>query len=387
MDGYNTLTTLDKSYARAWDDCIPTQQLSLENLPPFFARLRNDQVGHLLQWIEDKNSVSLPQFKANHYWPFDIARETGSGAVRTRTRWGKAYDGKGNHGNLSGGPNLPTFMDVGLPLTYTSSGKAMCREHECSTSQKRKSSDMLEEKIDGGGKRFCTWAKPETADEVMQAFKDNIGRVKAECKAKIEVLETDIEKKDHAMGILKQVRDNVLDQVRELEGTIEQKDKHMQQIIEQKDRQIEHHNDEIALAGRALADLECLLSTQRTKTDKLEAKIKRQDKEIASQRSMAQAEYKLRTQIEEQKKKELQTVRKDAKDAKTKAKILESTVLDKDEIIRAHSEALRTDKQRILSRNKQFIQMRGALKRCKEIVDKEVGDLEQDSEDSGSKVT
>lgn len=47
MDGQGILGGQTKSYARPWTGCIPFEQLTKDNLPPFYVLLEDNQVGHL----------------------------------------------------------------------------------------------------------------------------------------------------------------------------------------------------------------------------------------------------------------------------------------------------------------------------------------------------
>ena len=72
MDGHLILSNFDKKYARPWNDCIPFHELSKDNLPPFFVRLRDDQVGNLIHWSQTKQeSLAKPKFCI--FWPFDFS--------------------------------------------------------------------------------------------------------------------------------------------------------------------------------------------------------------------------------------------------------------------------------------------------------------------------
>ena len=65
MDGHIMLANFEKIYARPWNNCIPLEKLSKDNLPPFFVRLRDDQVGHLGLWAESKEG--MPRVKLAFY--------------------------------------------------------------------------------------------------------------------------------------------------------------------------------------------------------------------------------------------------------------------------------------------------------------------------------
>ena len=127
MDGQGILSAQPKSYARPWLGCIPTEQLSKDNLPPFYVRLQDSQVGHLAFWVGTSRG-SITRLKLGQVWPWDFDVQ---GKVSSRRdNWGVEYDGCGKERGkgLGGGKKVPTWTDPGLPLTYTSSHKVMAGE-------------------------------------------------------------------------------------------------------------------------------------------------------------------------------------------------------------------------------------------------------------------
>lgn len=118
---------------RLWDDCIPMTKLSIRNLPPYYVRLRDDQVGHLIKWMSDQAVFGYKSYCK--YWSLDL---TVTGEVSPlRESWGKPYLGAGPRDRLQGGEELPRYDDLGLPSTRTSSGRIM-----------RENNDGSEEKLD-----------------------------------------------------------------------------------------------------------------------------------------------------------------------------------------------------------------------------------------------
>ena len=127
MDGQAILAGRTKSHARPWNGCIPFEQLSKNNLPPFYVRLQDDQVGHLAHWaVSSRDSIARHKLTQNWPWDFD-----GQGKIwAKRDSWGAGYSGPGKETGkgLSGGKKVPAWTDPGLPPTYTSSHKVMTRE-------------------------------------------------------------------------------------------------------------------------------------------------------------------------------------------------------------------------------------------------------------------
>lgn len=316
---------------RPWDDCIPSEELSVDNLPPFFVRLRDDQVGHLFKWMVDADRIPISTARACLYWPHDIGARLST--VNHRQNWGKPYDGKSSQGKLGGGTDMPAYIDVGLPPTYVSSGKAMCRviatESPGDTTNKRKACEMLDERTDRSGKRFCTWASPETREEVMQAFVDKIDAVKAECRSKLEILEADVASKKKTTDVLKHAHQEAL-------VTIQARD----EMISARDSQLDKLSASTTGKERIIADLESASKEQCKEVKRLEAKIKNQGTDLQSWKTKYTAECRDRVTADAKKAKEL-------KDANTKIKSLLKSVADRDQTIKSNCQAFAKHDERI----------------------------------------
>ena len=175
MDGYLVLNSMLPQHMRPWNDCIPKDHLSLDNMPPFYVRLRDDQVGHLLDWLEDRRTMKPSQLfssKFSSYWPWDF--NTHWGIRQGRESWGTLYQGKGVHRTLDGGTRWPKYVDPKLPLTNTSSGKPMGNNPHLEkpsiyeNGRKRKASETLEQQGDESEKKHCGSAGAETENELVQ---------------------------------------------------------------------------------------------------------------------------------------------------------------------------------------------------------------------------
>ena len=129
MDGQAILVGQTRSYARPWNGCIPDGQLTKTNLPPFYVRLQDNQVGHLAHWAaSSRNSIARTKLAQNWPWDFDPQGKISS----KRDSWGAEYDGPGKETikGLGGGKKTPVWTDPGLPPTFTSSNKIMTREFD-----------------------------------------------------------------------------------------------------------------------------------------------------------------------------------------------------------------------------------------------------------------
>ena len=135
MDGHAILSGQPNSYARPWTGCITIDQLTEDNLPPFYVRLQDDQVGHLASWVIDQighlpswstvHRASITRTKLGQFWPWDF--DLHGRISPRRDSWGPEYigDPEIRKQGLGGGKTVPSWTDPGLPLTYTSSHKIM----------------------------------------------------------------------------------------------------------------------------------------------------------------------------------------------------------------------------------------------------------------------
>ena len=160
MDGQAILSGKPNSYARPWTGCITIDQLTENNLPPFYVRLQDDQVGHLASWVTDQvdhlpswfevNSASMTHTKLGQYWPWDF--DFHGRISPRRDSWGAEYIGNPEirEQGLGGGKEVPSWTDPGLPLTYTSSHRIMTNEVDAMKTRaaiKRKAEDEAVPKV------------------------------------------------------------------------------------------------------------------------------------------------------------------------------------------------------------------------------------------------
>ena len=366
MDGCLSLIDLDKLYMRPWDDCIPSDELSLDNLPPFFVRLRDDQVGAILDWLENSSEKTLPQYRVNQYWPHDISAK--AWFVAGRENWGKPHKGKFA---LPGGPTVPSYIDMGLPPTFMSSAKAMrCEtgtddeEHGAVANGKRKAGEMLTEKVQRNGKRICTTAAPGTQKEPMQAYGDKIAALEAEHKSKVDVLAAEIASKKAAIAYLQ----------RQNEEARTKSDIH-DGVLLSKDTQIERLNATLQDKTKLITDLENSIAESRVQIQRAEAKHKHQANELQILRKRSTEESQKRNAVEEkQKKKEVKDTRKELK---ARLDVLRDALRDAVEQAKSYEEG--RDKEiaqrdgRIKSLEAQLDQGKASIERCREFLRKELG--------------
>ena len=193
---------------RLWDDCIPITQLSVRNLPPYYVRLRDDQVGHLSKWMSDQAVFGYKSYYK--YWSLDL---TVTGEVSPlRESWGKPYLGAGPRDRLQGGEELPRYDDLGLPLTRTSSGRIMRESNDESEEKLDNETELKRKRNDSEGDEQGRYKKSRTTvgtsivmedlidkidqliDEIYQKNKkiDDIGGRNANLESKIIDLEASI---------------------------------------------------------------------------------------------------------------------------------------------------------------------------------------------------
>ena len=172
MDGPARLTSQSRKYAKPWPDCISIGDISVDNLPPFFRRLNDEQVGHLSHWVKTE-SKTLTMAKLKEYWPWDF--NTQGKPLYGRGNWGKAYAGDGPKplkDSLSGSEVVPVYVDPGMRLTRTSMGKEMRWEPEQnveSKDKKRAAEDMFTEGKAHTHKRLCLGNR-HSRDKVVQSL-------------------------------------------------------------------------------------------------------------------------------------------------------------------------------------------------------------------------
>ena len=352
MDGCLSLTDLDRTYMRPWDDCIPSHELNLDNLPPFFVRLRDDQVGEILEWLDDLTQKTLPKSRVNQYWPHDITAK--AWFVPGRESWGKPYEG---NFPLPGGPTMPSYIDMGLPPTFMSSGKAMHRETEAAN-HKRKASEMPSEKIDRDGKRFRKRdAAAETQEEVVQALINNTAALKVAHKSKIDILTADIASKEAC----------ILELQHQIDQATTDSEEHADALFA-KAAEIESLAATLQDQTKLTSGLESSLAESRTLIQTIEAKHKRQGTELQNLRK----QYAEECQRRNEKKKEVRDTRKELKDANARLGVLRGAV----EQAKAYEEgrdgdiALRDD--RIEALQARVDHGKAVIERCREFLRKEL---------------
>lgn len=190
MDGHAILAGRTRCYARPWLGCLPIEQLTKDNLPPFYVRLQDDQVGHLAFWVGTSRD-SITRLKLGQVWPWDFDAQ---GKISSRREtWGAEYCGSGKERGkgLGGGKEVPTWTDPGLPLTYTSSHKVMAAELEV-----RKRGAALKRKAEeDAGRSACMPVKKPRLGNMgteLKRMKENAEKTRQKDQA------TDIKKERYA---------------------------------------------------------------------------------------------------------------------------------------------------------------------------------------------
>ena len=124
MDGHLILSSFSKEFVRPWDDFISSTELSKDNLPPFYVRLRTDQAIALQSYVLANLSI-IGLNKLHVYWPCDFFRD---GALLVgRTDWGSYWVGEKL---TKGAQHTPSWIQIPLSRTFTSSSKFMLGEYE-----------------------------------------------------------------------------------------------------------------------------------------------------------------------------------------------------------------------------------------------------------------
>ena len=166
MDGQGILAGQTKSYARPWTGCIPFDQLTKDNLPPFYVRLEDNQVGHLAYWVSICRG-SITRLKLGQVWPWDFDLH-GKVSLK-RDSWGAEYNGCGEEKGkgLGGGTKVPAWTDPGLPLTYTSSYKVMVAELDAF----RRSAALKRKAEEEAGRNVCMPVKKPRLGSMAMVLK------------------------------------------------------------------------------------------------------------------------------------------------------------------------------------------------------------------------
>ena len=358
MDGYLSLTDLDRTYMRPWDDCIPSHELSLDNLPPFFVRLRDDQVGELLEWLDDSTQKTLSRTRVNQCWPHDIAAK--AWFVPGRESWGKPSEGKFA---LPGGPAMPSYIDMGLPPTFMSSGKAMHRDTE-PANHKRKAGEPPSEKVDRDAKRVCKReAAPQTTtpEDVVQAFVDKTAALKASHKSKIDTMTADNASKEACIAELQ----------RQIAQAIINSDAHVDTLFA-KSAELETLTATLQDQTKLATGLESSLTESRTLLQTIEAKHKRQGSELQTLRR----QYAEECQRRSEKKREVRDTRRELKDANARLAVLRGAVEQAKSYEEGRDDDIALRDDRIEALQARLDRGKAALERCREIVQKELRGIE-----------
>ena len=182
MDGHWILRRFEKVNARPWNHFIPIDELSKDNLPPFYVRLRDDQVGHLDNWIRTKKAT-ISRAQVYSLWPWDFGRDSRITVLKNRDSWGPSYDyldaefvPKGLTGNAS--RKTPRYLQIPLPLTYTSSGKIMApdaHKESLSSKSKRKAEDTAASSIPQ--KKLRLWKEDPPELTPIETIKRETGSI------------------------------------------------------------------------------------------------------------------------------------------------------------------------------------------------------------------
>lgn len=198
MDGQGILAGRAKSYARPWMGCIPSEELSKDNLPPFHVRLQDDQVGHLAFWVGTSRG-SITRLKLGHVWPWDFDVQ---GKISSRRdNWGAGYGGCGKERGkgLGGGKKVPTWTDPGLHLTYTSSHKVMAGELDAL----KRGAALKRQAEEEAGRNVCVPVKKPRLSSVSTELK----RMKETAAKKRQKDKATENEKDRYVGAKPELRD------------------------------------------------------------------------------------------------------------------------------------------------------------------------------------
>lgn len=270
---------------------------------------------------------------------------------------------------------MPEYTNPGLPLTYTSSGKAMCRDESAAatgdteSNGKRKAGEAMGELGVGNGKRFCAWATPETREEVMQTFVDRVEKLRADHKLQIEVLEASVSETKSTIDDLQRQKDEAMATVQAHE-----------EVVAAKNTELETLTASITDKTKIITSLESTLTELRLKVDKCEARIKRQNTDLQKCRKDLGEEARKHTAYDTKKSKELKQAKKDLRDANAKVKSLQATIAEKARALGKEKLEVGTLKGRIDCLEKTSARLRESMYRCGDFIAARISEIGADDE-------
>jgi len=258
MDGHAILAQWPDKHLKPWDDCIPTSRLSRDNLPPFYVRLRDDQIEYLSRWARE-NRKNFPLVNLGIFWPADFNR--GGHICGTRNSWGAAFadeDLNEREKTLVGSNRALIYDEPGLRPTYTSSGKFMRKEtglSRASSTAKRGASESSENEADRDPKRAR-----------VDSEKPPFGKAGGSSTSNDKNLQESEQSRDEVREILINKVDTLVNEKGEMEAQIEQLEEEVshasesaaedKEIIKDHEETIKDHEETIKDHGETIENHE-----------------------------------------------------------------------------------------------------------------------------------
>ena len=301
MDGQGILAAqANKSYARPWPGCIPFEQLTRDNLPPFYVRLQDDQVGHLVHWVGTSRG-SITRLKLGQVWPWDF--DVQGKISGRRDGWGAEYGGGGKERGkgLGGGKKVPTWTDPGLPLTYTSSHKVMARELDAL----RKGAALKRKAEEEAGRDACmpvkkprlnsmsmelkrlkeTTAKKRQKDRAAEKEKERFTGAKPELRDAMQVVDTLMrsatETENQNATLEAMLLENEAQYVKNTDDMFDEWLAYNELKRKEVDRIIEHHAIEIKSRDAKIEALETKVKGSSSRLEKEKRRVGVRDERLA----------------------------------------------------------------------------------------------------------
>jgi len=270
MDGHAILAQWPDKHLKPWDDCIPTSRLSRDNLPPFYVRLRDDQIEYLSRWARE-NRKNFPLVNLGIFWPADFNR--GGHICGTRNSWGAAFadeDLNEREKTLVGSNRALIYDDPGLRPTYTSSGKFMRKEtglSRASSTAKRGASESSENEADRDPKRAR-----------VDSEKPPFGKAGGSSTSNDKNLQESEQSRDEVREILINKVDTLVNEKGEMEAQIEQLEEEVshasesaaedKEIIKDHEETIKDHGETIETHEETIKDHEEIIKDHEETIDR-----------------------------------------------------------------------------------------------------------------------
>lgn len=221
MDGHPCLMNMNSMHTRPWNGCIEIDRLSVDNLPPLYVRLRDDQAMSLQEWAFCK-CKEFSKTKLGHFWPHDFG--VAGQLLASRSKWGKS----------KADTHMPLYRNLRLGRTFTSSGKIMLKDLE-----RAEEARLDKVRVDFTAKMN----KSDTSGNSEQEIK----AVQEELNARNQAIEKLNDELRSTKAELDQARVDIAAEMKKSDAaaSLEQEIQAVQEVLEARNQTIENLNNEL----------------------------------------------------------------------------------------------------------------------------------------------